>query len=55
MNFYNKFKTKEDAILFFKKKMADKQAWVDYVRSGRPLSELKNHGVEVAKLDTILK
>lgn len=55
MDMNKKIKTKKDVIQFFKEKMADKQAWIDCVRSGRPLSELKSRGMEVAKLNTILK
>lgn len=55
MDINKKIKTKKDVIQFFKEKMADKQAWIDCVREGRPLSELKSRGMEVAKLNTILK
>ena len=55
MDMNKKIKTKKDVIQFFKEKMADKQAWIDCVRAGRPLSELKRRGMEVAKLNTILK
>ncbi len=47
-------KTKEDVKQLFKKMIDDKNAWIECVREGRPVSELGERGIKIAKLDDVL-
>lgn len=47
-------RTKEDVRQFFQKMIDDKKAWTECVRAGRPVSELKQQGIRVAKLNDVL-
>ena len=47
-------KTKEDVKQLFKKMIDDKNAWIEYVRSGRSVSELEQRGIKTVKLNQVL-
>lgn len=47
-------KTKEDVKQLFKKIIDDKNAWIECVRAGRPVSELEKRGIKIAKLGDVL-
>lgn len=47
-------KTKEDVKQLFKKIIDDKNAWIECVRAGRPVSELEERGIKTAKLGDVL-
>ena len=47
-------KTKEDVKRFFLKMMEDKYTCIEYMREGRPLSELRSSGIRVAKISEVL-
>ena len=49
-----KIRTKEDVKQLFKKMIDDKNAWIECVRAGRPVSELVKRGIKVVKLDNVL-
>ena len=49
-----KIRTKEDVRQLFKKMIDDKNAWIECVRAGRPVSELGKRGIKVVKLDKVL-
>ena len=49
-----KIRTKEDVKQLFKKMIDDKNAWIECVRAGRPVSELGKRGIKVVKLDKVL-
>ncbi len=47
-------RTKEDVKQLFKKMIDDKNAWIECVRAGRPVSELEKRGIKIVKLDKVL-
>ena len=47
-------RTKEDVRQLFKKMIDEKNAWIECVRAGRPVSELEKRGIKVVKLDKVL-
>lgn len=47
-------KTRDDIKKFFRRMIEDKQAVADCIREGRPLSELKERGIKIAKLTDVL-
>lgn len=47
-------KTKEDVKRFFQKIIDDKHMCIQYMREGRPLSELRSRGIRVAKISEVL-
>lgn len=47
-------KTKDDIKKFFRRMIEDKQAVADCIRAGRPLSDLKDRGIKIAKLTDVL-
>ena len=47
-------RTKEDVKQSFKKMIDDKNAWIECVRAGRPVSELEKRGIKIVKLDKVL-
>ena len=47
-------KTKEDVKRFFLKMMEDNYTCIEYMREGRPLSELRSSGIRVAKISEVL-
>ena len=49
-----KIRTKEDVKQLFKKMIDDKNAWIECVRAGRPVSELEKRGIKIVKLDKVL-
>lgn len=53
-NIAEEIKTKDDIKKFFRRMIEDKQAVVDCIRVGRPLSDLKDRGIKIAKLTDIL-
>lgn len=46
--------TKDDIKKFFRRMIEDKQAVADCIRAGRPLSDLKDRGIKIAKLTDVL-
>lgn len=53
-NIAEEIKTKDDIKKFFWRMIEDKQAVVDCIRVGRPLSDLKDRGIKIAKLTDVL-
>lgn len=53
-NIAEEIKTKDDIKKFFRRMIEDKQAVADCIRAGRPLSDLKNRGIKIAKLTDVL-
>lgn len=53
-NIAEEIKTKDDIKKFFRRMIEDKQAVVDCIRVGRPLSDLKDRGIKIAKLTDVL-
>lgn len=53
-NMAEEIKTKDDIKKFFRRMIEDKQAVVDCIRTGRPLSDLKDRGIKIAKLTDVL-
>ena len=53
-NIAEEIKTKDDIKKFFRRMIEDKQAVVDCIRAGRPLSNLKDRGIKIAKLTDVL-
>ena len=49
-----KIRTKEDVKQLFKKMIDDKNAWIECVRAGRPVSELEKRGIKIVKLNKVL-
>ncbi len=49
-----KIKTKDDIKKFFRRMVEEKQAVADCIREGRSLSELKERGINIAKLVDVL-
>ena len=49
-NIAEEIKTKDDIKKFFRRMIEDKQAVADCIRAGRPLSDLKDRGIKIAKL-----
>ena len=47
-------RTKEDVKQLFKKMIDYKNAWIECVRAGRPVSELEKRGIKIVKLDKVL-
>ena len=47
-------RTKEDVRQLFKKMIDEKNAWIECVRAGRPVSELEKRGIKIVKLDKVL-
>ena len=47
-------KTKDDIKKFFRRMIEDKQGVADCIRAGRPLSDLKDRGIRMAKLTDVL-
>lgn len=47
-------KTKEDVKRFFQKIIDDKHMCIQYMREGRPLSDLRSRGIRVAKISEVL-
>ena len=47
-------RTKEDVKQLFKKMIDAKNAWIECVRAGRPVSELEKRGIKIVKLDKVL-
>lgn len=47
-------RTKEDVKQLFKKMIDDKNAWIECVRAGRPVSELEKRGIKIVKLNKVL-
>ena len=53
-NIAEEIKTKDDIKKFFRRMIEDKQAVAYCIRAGRPLSDLKNRGIKIAKLTDVL-
>ena len=53
-NIAEEIKTKDDIKKFFRRMIEDKQAVSDCIRAGRPLSDLKDRGIKIAKLTDVL-
>ena len=53
-NIAEEIKTKDDIKKFFRRMIEDKQAVADFSRAGRPLSDLKDRGIKIAKLTDVL-
>ena len=53
-NIAEEIKTKDDIKKFFRRMIEDKRAVADCIRAGRPLSDLKNRGIKIAKLTDVL-
>lgn len=53
-NIAEEIKTKDDIKKFFRRMIEDKQAVVDCIRAGCPLSDLKDRGIKIAKLTDVL-
>ena len=47
-------RTKEDVKQLFKKMIDDKNALIECVRAGRPVSELEKRGIKIVKHDKVL-
>ena len=47
-------RNQDDIKKFFRRMIEDKQAVADCIRAGRPLSDLKNRGIKIAKLTDVL-
>ena len=52
-NIAEEIKTKDDIKKFFRRMIEDKQAVADCIRAGRPLSDLKDRGIKIAKLTDV--
>lgn len=48
-------RTKQDVKNFLQQFIDKRKMWEECLRSGRPLSELKSEGINVAKLSEVLK
>ena len=53
-NIAEEIKTKDDIKKFFRRMIEDKHAVADCIRAGRPLSDLKDRGIKIAKLTDVL-
>lgn len=53
-NMAEEIKTKDDIKKFFRRMIEDKQAVADCIRTGCPLSDLKDRGIKIAKLTDVL-
>ena len=53
-NIAEEIKTKDDIKKFFRRMIEDKQAVVDCIRAGRPLPDMKDRGIKIAKLTDVL-
>ena len=53
-NIAEEIKTKDDIKKFFRRMIEDKQAVAACIRAGRPLSDLKDRGIKIAKLTDVL-
>lgn len=53
-NIAEEIKTKDDIKKFFRRMIEDKQAVAGCIRAGRPLSDLKDRGIKIAKLTDVL-
>ena len=53
-NIAEEIKTKDDIKKFFRRMIEDKQAVADCIHAGRPLSDLKDRGIKIAKLTDVL-
>ena len=53
-NIAEEIKTKDDIKKFFRRMIETSRRFADCIRAGRPLSDLKDRGIKIAKLTDVL-